>query len=187
VTAITAYIGFGANVNPEANILDGLERLDRFAAVTRVSRFYRTAPVDRPDQPDFLNGVCEIRTAMPPRALKFLALRRIERACGRLRTLDRHAPRPLDLDILLYGSRIIREPSLVVPDPDLVSRAFLLVPLMELAGNIRLPGMGPNLATLCSAISYDPLIEEVAFMERLRERFPRWTVGWAIGNKPPQT
>jgi 2-amino-4-hydroxy-6-hydroxymethyldihydropteridine diphosphokinase len=177
VTAVSAYIAIGANVDPESNILEGLERLNRVAVVTQVSRFYRTTPLGRPDQPDFLNGVCAIRTAMPPRDLKFLALRRIERACGRLRTLDSHAPRPLDLDIILYGHRVFSEPGLEIPDPDLTTRPFIFVPLLEIAGNIRVPGLGIDLAKLCKETSYEPLHEDTDFVKHLRQRHPEWYSG----------
>lgn len=183
MTAVTAYIAIGANVDPEENILNGLERLNRLATVTRVSRFYRTEPIGRRDQPDFLNGICEIRTAMPPRFLKFNALRRIERACGRLRTLDRNAPRPLDLDILLYGQRILDEPDLVIPDPELRARPFLFVPLLELAGNIRPPGAHIDLATICKEASYSPLTSDDGFTARVWKRFPHPPAG----NIPAET
>ena len=183
MTAVTAYIAIGANVEPEDNILDGLERLHRIAVVTKVSRFYRTEPLNRVNQPSFLNGVCEIRTALPPRVLKFRALRRIEWACGRRRTLDTHAPRPLDLDILLYGNRIIRQEGLCIPDPDISARPFIFHPLMEIAGNIRLPGTGVELINICSKASYDSLDEDTSFRERLFQRFPKWD----SGNKSPQT
>jgi 2-amino-4-hydroxy-6-hydroxymethyldihydropteridine diphosphokinase len=136
-----------------------LERLAESVELTGISSFYRTAPVGPAGQPPFLNGVAQVRTDISPRALKFEVLRPIEAALGRRRGPDKYAPRPIDLDILLYGDLVVSEPDLVLPDPDLCERTFLAAALRELA-----PGLVPPI----SGTPGEPLAE---FSRRIRERF----------------
>jgi 2-amino-4-hydroxy-6-hydroxymethyldihydropteridine diphosphokinase len=154
-----AYIGLGSNVSPQANIPRALELLSQAVRLSALSTFYRTAPVGPSGQPPFVNGVAQVRTDLPPRPLKFEVLRRIEAALGRRRGPDKYAPRPIDLDVLLYGDLIVDEPDLVLPDPDLRTRPFLAAALLELAPAMVLPVAGsPG----------EPLAE---FSRGLRERF----------------
>ena len=104
-----------------------------------VSPLYRSAPGGRPG-PDFVNAVAELRTELAPRELA-RALQAIEQAHGRERPY-RHAPRTLDLDLLLYGQRVVDEPGLTVPHPRLHERAFVLLPLADLAPELVHPRLG---------------------------------------------
>ena len=106
------------------------------------SGFYRTPAWGRTDQPDFINAVVELRTRTAPRALLELLLE-IEQRFGRVRNAaDRWGPRALDLDLLVYGDEVIDEPGLSVPHPHLHERAFVLVPLAEIAPTLVIPGRG---------------------------------------------
>ena len=105
--------------------------------VLRRSSFYASEPVDAPPQAWFLNAVVEAETALMPRQL-LRALMAIERALGRRRTIAR-GPRTLDLDILFYGTSVIRAPDLEVPHPRMQRRRFVLAPLAELAPGLRHP------------------------------------------------
>jgi 2-amino-4-hydroxy-6-hydroxymethyldihydropteridine diphosphokinase len=136
------YIGVGSNVNPQRNITAALEGLSRELEVTHSSTFYWSEAVARAGQPPFLNGVWRARTEREPRALKFEVLRPLERRLGRRRSADRHAPRPIDLDLLLHGAARCEEADLVLPDPDIPRRAFLWMPLLELAPELE-PDLGP--------------------------------------------
>ncbi|HSO08275.1 MAG TPA: 2-amino-4-hydroxy-6-hydroxymethyldihydropteridine diphosphokinase, partial [Pelomicrobium sp.] len=109
--------------------------------VTARSALYRTAPVGYLDQPDFINAVIAVETALPPRAL-LDALLAIERAHGRQREFP-NAPRTLDLDILMYDHVTLHEPGLTLPHPRMHERAFVLKPLAEIAPELVLPGHGP--------------------------------------------
>ena len=102
-------------------------------------------------QPGYVNAVAELRTRLAPIEL-LERLHGIEAAHGRVRNGERWGPRTLDLDLLLYGDRQIRRPDLIVPHPGLALRAFVLLPLMEIAGpDLAIPGFGPleALATAC--------------------------------------
>jgi len=142
MTAERVFVGLGANLgDPRATLARAVEAL---AALPRtrlvaLSPLYRSGPVEA-QGPDFLNAVAELDTALAPRDL-LLALQGIEHAHGRQRPY-RHAPRTLDLDLLLYGQRIIDEPGLTVPHPRLHQRAFVLRPLADLAPELEHPSLG---------------------------------------------
>lgn len=143
----TAFIGLGSNLGDSAAVLraalralDGLPR----TRLLRASRLYRTPAWGRVEQPDFLNAVAMLDTALPAREL-LDAMLEIEREAGRARSADgsdRWGPRTLDLDLLLYAQATILEPGLQVPHPHLHQRAFALVPLLEIAPQAMIPGIG---------------------------------------------
>ena len=138
-----AYIALGANLGqPEEQVRAAFEELAMLPStrLLAVSSLYRSAPVGYVEQPDFVNAVAAIETALAPRAL-LDALLDIERRYGRVRDFP-NAPRTLDLDIALYGEREIDEPGLRIPHPRLAERAFVVVPLAEIAADARVPGHG---------------------------------------------
>jgi 2-amino-4-hydroxy-6-hydroxymethyldihydropteridine diphosphokinase len=139
---VRAYIGLGANLGDRGTALaSALESLKRLPGATwvGVSSVYRTAPVDA-SGPDYLNAVAALDVELEPLAL-LGHLQGIESQAGRRRS-HRNAPRELDLDLLLYGDQTIDLPTLRVPHPRLHQRAFVLVPLHELAPGLQLPGLG---------------------------------------------
>ncbi len=144
-----AYVALGANLgDAQATVraaFDALETLSE-TRVLRRSSLYRTAPVGLADQPDFINAVAAIETALAPDAL-LSALLAIENRFGRVRR-DRNGPRTLDLDLLLYGEQCIDSPQLTLPHPRLHLRAFVLCPLAEIAPDLPLPGRGSVAAWL---------------------------------------
>lgn len=138
------YIGLGANLDdPVRQVEAAIAALDGLPTtrVLRRSALYRTAPWGRVDQPDFVNAVVELETALEPEALVG-SLLAIEREAGRERGGDRWGPRRIDLDLLLDGVRRLDAPSLTLPHPRLAERAFVLVPLAELAFGLEVPGRG---------------------------------------------
>lgn len=139
----SAYIAIGANLgNPEQQVRAGVEALAalRDTRLAAVSSLYRSAPVGYAGQPDFVNAVAKVETGLAPRAL-LDALLVIERKLGRVRDF-RNAPRTLDLDIVLYDAMQMDEPGLVIPHPRMQERAFVLVPLAEIAPDETVPGRG---------------------------------------------
>lgn len=115
-----------------------------------LSPLYRTEPVGGPRQPDFLNAVAAGRTRLSPLDLLALLLR-LEARAGRDPRGERNAPRPLDLDLLLYGDLQLRLPGLVLPHPRLARRRFVLAPLADLLPDRVVPGTGRTVASLLAA------------------------------------
>ena len=138
-----AYIALGSNLEqPQRQLQAGFDALARLPDTQLIaqSSLYRSAPVGYVNQPDFVNAVAAIRTTLSPRAL-LDALLAIEREHGRVREFP-NAPRTLDLDIALYAECVIDEPGLSVPHPRMHQRAFVLVPLAEIAPDVLVPGHG---------------------------------------------
>lgn len=139
-----AFIGLGSNLgDPKSKVREGCAALAALPQVqlAAASSLYRSAPVGHADQPDFVNAVAQLVTALRPQAL-LASLLAIEKRFGRERSL-RNAARTLDLDLLLYDADEIDEPGLVVPHPRMHERAFVLVPLLEIAPACVIPGRGP--------------------------------------------
>lgn len=138
-----AYIALGSNLkSPQRQLQAGFAALAQLPDTELVaqSSLYRSAPVGYANQPDFVNAVAAIRTTLTPRAL-LDALLAIEREHGRVRDFP-NAPRTLDLDIALYGEHVINEPGLSIPHLRMQQRAFVMVPLAEIAPDALVPGVG---------------------------------------------
>lgn len=141
MNTIEAFVGVGANLgDAQAAVRDALKRLGQLphSKLLAASHLYRSAPVDS-SGPDYMNAVARLETTLPAQAL-LLALQAIEQLHGRERPY-RNAPRTLDLDLLLYGAEQIDTALLQVPHPRLCQRAFVLLPLLELAPDIVIPGV----------------------------------------------
>jgi 2-amino-4-hydroxy-6-hydroxymethyldihydropteridine diphosphokinase len=143
----TAYIALGANLAswagpPESTLAAAAKRLDGLGRITARSSLYNTEPVGFAEQPRFVNAVVALETELEPRAL-LNQLLEIEKEFGRNRSTGvPNGPRPLDLDILVIGHLEINEPGLELPHPRLAGRAFVLVPLHEIAPNLQVVGRG---------------------------------------------
>lgn len=149
-------VGLGSNLGDRlAHLRVGQQYLRRILHDIHVSDVYETVPVGYPDQGPFLNACVIGATPLTPRQL-LDELQHAERLAGRTSGGPRNGPRVLDLDLLLYGARTVREPDLVVPHPRLRQRAFVLVPLQDIAAEWRVPGEdeqpGPTVAELAAAI-----------------------------------
>lgn len=140
---VDAYVALGANLgDPEAQVQTAIKALSLLpeTSLTRRSSLYRGKPVGYADQPDFVNAVVQLRTRLGPRVLLEHCLA-MEKRQGRRRTF-RNAPRTLDLDVLLYNGLVMAEPGLTLPHPRMHERAFVLVPLAEIAPHCQIPGHG---------------------------------------------
>ena len=134
----TAYLSLGSNLGDRAaNLRTALAQLDAGGRLVAVSAVYETAPVDVTDQPWFLNCVAAIETGKTPEELLRLALH-IEAAMGRVRMRDK-GPRNIDVDIVLFGKRVVNQPGLKIPHPSMHQRRFVLEPLAEIAPEVRHP------------------------------------------------
>lgn len=158
------YIGLGSNLaEPRQQLRSALDALTRIpkTQLAAVSSLYLSDPLGPPDQPRYHNAVAALNTSLPPLAL-LDALQAIELAHGRQRKAERWGPRTLDLDILLFGDRLISDSRLTVPHYHMHARAFVLYPLAEIAiDGLRLAD-GRSLAELLAACPY-------ADLERLGE------------------
>ena len=135
------YLSFGANLgNRQDNILQALQYVRARASIKKLSSFYETEPVGFSDQPMFLNMVCELETELSPTEM-FLFLKGIEKRMGRKEAF-RNAPRPIDIDILFYDDLKFDNSDLHLPHPRLHERAFVLVPLAEIAPDLVHPVLG---------------------------------------------
>lgn len=147
------YLALGSNLaDPLHQVqaaLDALATLPETTLLT-TSSFYRTPPYGPPDQPDYLNAAVALETALAPDALLDLT-QRIELEQGRVRKDERWGPRTLDLDIMLFGDRTLNTPRLTVPHYDMHNRAFMLVPLLEIAPELVFPN-GQRVAECLAAL-----------------------------------
>ena len=139
-----AYVALGSNLDdPRAQVgraFDALARLPDTRLVAR-SPSYRSAPLGPVSQPDFVNAVAGLLTQLAPRAL-LDALKSLEAALGREAPVVRWGPRRIDLDLLVHGAARVEEPGLSVPHPGLAERAFVLLPLADVAPDLEVPGLG---------------------------------------------
>ena len=146
------YLCLGSNLgNRQENLDKALDLLSRRVRIDQVSSVYDTEPVGFIDQPRFLNLVCRAYTTLTPAGLLTL-IKGIEHKLGRVPG-KRNAPRPIDIDILFYGSQIIETPDLVIPHPRLVERAFVLIPLSEIAPGLVHPVSGKTVQEMLKDIS----------------------------------
>jgi 2-amino-4-hydroxy-6-hydroxymethyldihydropteridine diphosphokinase len=163
VRGIIAFIGIGSNLrDPAVQCRDAFRRIGAIPEIRllRRSSLYRTEPVGPEDQPWFINAVAEIRTDLPPRKL-FEALKGIERKMGRTDG-PRWGPRVIDLDLLLYGQKVVAEEDLVIPHPELHRRRFVLEPLCELASYVIHPAFGVSVRGLLDRVTDLGLVERCA-------------------------
>lgn len=164
-----AFIGVGSNIDPETNVRKALQLLAHQVRIVGISTFYRTPPLGRPDQPPFWNGVVDVDTDILPIELKHNVLQEIEDELGRVRTEDKYAPRTIDLDIIIYGNIVIASSQLTIPDPGIARRAFLALPLCELAPDLIVPGMGKPICDMADSLSADDMEPLPEYTALLRE------------------
>lgn len=154
---VIAALGVGSNLDaPAAQVSSGLRALTELpeSRLLRQSGLYATPPMGPSDQPDYVNAVALVATRLEPLAL-LDALQAIEHVHHRVR--ERHwGPRTLDLDLLCYGDLVLTHPRLVLPHPGIMERAFVVIPLLEIAPELRIPGL-PSLPRMAAALAAHPI------------------------------
>ena len=143
VDAVRVHVGIGSNLGErEARVEAACRAMAPLAVdAVRCSPLYESEPMGPSDQPDYVNAVCTFLSTHAPHEL-LAELQRIEREAGRVRPAARWSARTLDLDLLLYGERVLDTPDLVIPHPGIAERAFVLRPLADLEPALVVPGRG---------------------------------------------
>ncbi|MBI2113394.1 MAG: 2-amino-4-hydroxy-6-hydroxymethyldihydropteridine diphosphokinase [Candidatus Wildermuthbacteria bacterium] len=158
--AIEIYIGLGSNMGDrKKNLSDALDFMQEKCSIERVSSLYETEPVGYEDQAWFLNCVAMAKTQLSPLEL-LLFLQSLEARLGRVRTV-RNGPRPIDLDILLYGQDVLCMSGLLVPHPGMHERRFVLQPLTEITPECLHPVLGKTVQELLEQIGKDKSVQMV--------------------------
>jgi len=151
----TIYLGLGSNLGDrQANLRQALEMLSRRATIKTISPVYDTAPVGNANQPRFLNLVCRMTTSLAPVTLLAFA-KDIEKKMGR-KPGPPDSPRPIDIDILFYGDRVMQTPALVIPHPRLDTRAFVLAPLVDIAPGLKHTATGKTVRRMLKELPRSP-------------------------------
>ncbi|MGB8707670.1 MAG: 2-amino-4-hydroxy-6-hydroxymethyldihydropteridine diphosphokinase [Dehalococcoidia bacterium] len=165
----TVYLGLGSNLGDrKQNLAKALELLSPEATVEKLSSIYETEPVGYEQQPLFLNAVCRISTELKPRQILRLA-KKIEAKMGRTPSFP-NAPRSIDIDILFYGDEVFSSKELIIPHPRLTERAFVLVPLAEIAPDIVHPSSGKAIKKLLTDLGTVTGVHQWAEAEEIFRR-----------------
>ncbi|HEY0664813.1 MAG TPA: 2-amino-4-hydroxy-6-hydroxymethyldihydropteridine diphosphokinase [Gallionella sp.] len=150
-----AFIGIGSNIDPANNVHAAILSLVRQTRLVGVSTVYYTDPFGPPGQPLYFNCVAEIETGLSPAQVKHAILRPIEDELQRKRTQDKYAPRTIDLDLIVYGDLAMEEGGIRLPDPDILERPFLAIPLAELAPDLVLAGYDRRIGAIAATMTRD--------------------------------
>ncbi len=158
-----AYVGIGSNLDSPQNQVE--RAIDALAAIentvlVRTSSFYRSAPLDGSEQPDYINAVSALLTRLDAGSLLGI-LQEIEKAHGRTRGAEKWAPRTLDLDLLVYSGASIDDKELKVPHPGIGERNFVLLPLLDIAPHLSIPGRGSVIELAAAVDTGNPRIEKL--------------------------
>jgi 2-amino-4-hydroxy-6-hydroxymethyldihydropteridine diphosphokinase len=149
--ANVAYLSLGSNINPAENLRAAVEQLAAQTKLIAVSSVWETKPVGLADQPNFLNAAAIIETSLTAEQLKQEVIASIEQHLGRVRQADKNAPRPIDIDIMLFNRQIFQLGQHHIPNPEIIERPFVAIPLAEIAPNYQHPELGQTLAEIARA------------------------------------
>lgn len=164
-----AFIGIGSNIEPAENVWAAIRSIALQTRLIGVSMVYCTDVLGRPEQPSYYNCVVEIETEAPPTEVKYGLLRAIENNLGRKRTEDKYAPRTIDLDLVVYGDLAMDAEGIRLPDPEILERPFLAIPLFELAPDLVLAGYGLRIDEVAARLSQDGMKPLKDYVKLLRE------------------
>jgi 2-amino-4-hydroxy-6-hydroxymethyldihydropteridine diphosphokinase len=150
-----AYLSLGSNIEPERNLPAAVAQLTQFGRIRAVSTVWQTAPIGFTDQPDFLNAVVLLETALSAWALREQVIVQIEQNLNRVRTANKNAPRTIDIDIMLFNHDLLSLGRRRIPDPEVLERPFVAIPLAEIAPDYVHPETGQTLRQI--AQRFDPV------------------------------
>jgi 2-amino-4-hydroxy-6-hydroxymethyldihydropteridine diphosphokinase len=166
-----AYLSLGSNIEPVRNIRAALQLLGQKCKLLAVSTIWETEPLGFKEQAYFLNGAAIIETEFSAPELKARVLQRIEQALGRVRGTNRYAPRPIDLDIILFNDEVLEFEGYNIPSPEVLERWFVAVPLAEIAPDYVHPITGQTLQEIATSF------EAEAKQMLKRDEFEPFTYG----------
>jgi 2-amino-4-hydroxy-6-hydroxymethyldihydropteridine diphosphokinase len=146
----TAYLSLGSNIKPEENLAAAIRMLATLTRLIAVSSVWETEPLGRRDQPNFLNAAAIVETDLAPEELKRQVLDRIEQSLGRVRQADKNAPRPIDIDLMLFNQQVFQLGHRRIPDPEIGERPFVALPLAEIAPDYQHPLTGQTLSQIAT-------------------------------------
>lgn len=149
-----AYLSIGSNIEPEKNLKGAIRELARFGRVLRVSRVWQSQPLGGQGQNDYLNAALLLETVLSADELKRVCIAEVEALLGRVRCADRNAPRTIDIDIMLFDRERLIVGVRTIPDPEILERPFVAIPLAEIAPDYIHPHTGDTLAMIASR--FDP-------------------------------
>jgi 2-amino-4-hydroxy-6-hydroxymethyldihydropteridine diphosphokinase len=147
-----AYLSLGSNIEPADNLKTALELLAEKTRLIAVSSVWETRPVGLIDQPNFLNAAVIVETELTAEQLKQQVLASIEQSLGRVRRANKNAPRPIDIDIMLFNRQILDLGQRHIPDPEVVERPFVAIPLAEIAPDYVHPEQGKTLSEIAGGL-----------------------------------
>jgi len=148
-----AYLSIGSNINPEQNIVQSIKLLADATRVIAVSTIWETLPEGGPNQPNYLNGAVIIETPLSAIVLKQQILIKIEQQLGRVQQLNKFAPRPIDIDIMLFNRDVLQIGQRYIPDAEILERAFVAIPLAELDPTYLHPKTGQTLQEIAQTFT----------------------------------
>jgi 2-amino-4-hydroxy-6-hydroxymethyldihydropteridine diphosphokinase len=172
-----AFLSLGSNIKPEENLPRAVEKLAEWSKLVAVSPVWETLPLGiTDDQPHFLNAVTLVETDQSPETFKAEVIRRIEDDLGRVRTADKFAPRPIDIDIMLFNNQVLDVDNRHIPDPEVLERPFVAIPLAQIAPDYRHPETGQTLRDIAGSFT----VTEAEM--RLRPNLSRVLSGYVTEN-----
>ena len=154
-----AYLSLGSNIEPENNLPQAVALLNQFGRVMATSSVWQTAAVGFTAQPDFLTAAVLLETPLSAETLRLQAITQIENALGRVRTENKNGPRPIDIDIMLFNHDVLKLGRRRIPDPELLERSFVAIPMAEIAPEYVHPEVNTTLEEI--SLNFDSAAEAI--------------------------
>lgn len=151
------FLSLGSNIRPEHHLCQAVRELERYGRVANISRVWESAPVGYSEQPNFLNAAALLETPLDAAKLRTTALSRIEKSLGRIRDpQNKNGPRTIDVDVVLFNNDVLVDESHRIPDPEILTRPFVALPLAELDPGYVHPETGQTLKQIAAGFASHP-------------------------------
>ena len=147
------YLSLGSNIDPEVNLIRAVEELARYGTLAAASKVWETAPIGFEDQPNFLNAVVLLRSSLPAAAFQEWVIPKIETVLDRIRGANKFGPRTIDIDVLMVNDQVLKLGHRNIPSPEILERAFVAVPMAEIAPRLHHPITGETMYSIAEKFS----------------------------------